>query len=360
MRRIDSLEGLRGLLALWVIFGHVVSLAGFGADWRGPFRVMASGGHAVDVFVILSGFVIFLLIDRAREPYAVFIWRRFWRLFPAFAICCVIMLALTPLVADALAQWPLTHPLNGSRLQIMRDTLAQAGWHVAAHLPMLHGLVPPAILPNGPFAILGQAWSISLEWQFYLLAPLLFAGLYGGSLSRLAVIATAVAAHFAIAGWDGLLTRHIPYFAVGILSYYLWSMPLRPALQGVPLVAGALAYLTTHDPALVIWAIVFAAIYLPEDIVSRWTNAALTLPPVRWLGQVSYSIYLFHVVAMYGAMLAVMRMGLADRPLTALLTLAAITLPLTLLAAGILYRWVEQPGIELGKRGIVRRRATVS
>ncbi len=180
MRRIDSLEGLRGTLALWVVFGHVVTLAGFGSDWRGPFRVMVSGGHAVDVFVILSGFVIFLLIDRAREPYTVFIWRRFWRPFPAFAICCAIMLALTPVVAEALAEWPLAHPLNASRLRIMQDTLAHMGWQVAAHVPMLHGIIPPDALPNSSFAILGQAWSISPEWQFYLLAPVLFAALCSG------------------------------------------------------------------------------------------------------------------------------------------------------------------------------------
>jgi peptidoglycan/LPS O-acetylase OafA/YrhL len=360
MRRIDSFEGLRGLLALWVLFGHVIGLAGFGSDWRGPFRVMVSGGHAVDVFVILSGFVIFLLIDRAREPYPVFIWRRFWRLFPAFAVCCTVMLALTPVVAEALADWPLTHPLNASRLRIMHDTLAHMGWQIIVHVPMLHGLVPHSLLPNSSFAILGQAWSISLEWQFYLLAPALFAALYGGTLTRLAAIGLAVLLHFAVAGWDGLITRHIPYFAVGIASYFLWSIPQRPSLRGALPVMAALAYLTTHDPALVIWAVVFAAVYLPEDSFSRPVNTILSCSPVRWLGQVSYSIYLFHIIAMYAAMLVVGGVGWTDRPLLALLALMVITLPLTLIGAAMLHRWVEQPGIAIGKLVRAPRRAAAS
>jgi len=165
MRRIESLEGLRGLLALWVVLGHVLALAGLGIGWRGPFKLLTDGGRAVDVFIILSGFVIFLLVDQQKEPYGHFIWRRFWRLFPVYAACCALMLVLLPIIVVGLQAWPIDHPLNTNRLRIMHDTQAHLWAHVIAHLPMLHAVVPPSVLPNSTYAILGQAWSISLCWR---------------------------------------------------------------------------------------------------------------------------------------------------------------------------------------------------
>ncbi|MBL8701294.1 MAG: acyltransferase [Alphaproteobacteria bacterium] len=346
--RIEPLEGLRGLLALWVVIAHVLALAGMGVGWRGPFKLLTNGTHAVDVFIILSGFVIFLLIDRRRETYGRFIWRRFWRLFPSYVACSALMIAFTPLVIPVLQAWPIEHPLNASRLQIMEDTLDHLGAHVAAHLPMLHAAIPPEILPNSAYAILGQAWSISLEWQFYLLAPAVFAALRGGARPLAIVVGLAAAVHFAIPAYEGFLPRHVPYFAVGIASYFLLARAERPTIPDLPVVAAALAYFATHDVALVLWAAVFAAIYRPDARGAALLNAALSASPFRWLGKISYSVYLFHAIAMYLAMMIVARFGEPTSSIGTFLALLAITVTGTLAGAAILYRFLEAPGIRLG------------
>src|SRR6185369_4221145 len=88
MKYVREFDGVRGLLALWVLLAHAIEL--------GPFSHIA--GHlrpqfAVDIFIILSGFVIFHLLSQG-EDYATFITRRFFRLFPVFAVCFLFALVL--------------------------------------------------------------------------------------------------------------------------------------------------------------------------------------------------------------------------------------------------------------------------
>ena len=86
--KITELEGLRGMLAWWVVASHLLYFSGFYDGKAGGVIGLLTRGHeAVDGFVILSGFVIFLLLDRGRDRYGVFIFRRFFRLFPVFLIC---------------------------------------------------------------------------------------------------------------------------------------------------------------------------------------------------------------------------------------------------------------------------------
>src|ERR1041385_7157077 len=88
MKHIREFDGLRGLLALWVFATHALEL--------GPYSSLARFTHAnmaVDIFIILSGFVIFHLLSNG-EDYRTFITRRWFRLFPVFAICFLIALTL--------------------------------------------------------------------------------------------------------------------------------------------------------------------------------------------------------------------------------------------------------------------------
>src|SRR5579872_2939516 len=97
MGKVRAIEGLRGVLALWVVLGHILAAAGLGEHWRGPFAVLAAGGNAVDAFIIVSGFVIFYLIETARESYGRFIFRRALRLYPVYLLCLLVSIPLLPL-----------------------------------------------------------------------------------------------------------------------------------------------------------------------------------------------------------------------------------------------------------------------
>ena len=89
LHRLPELDGLRGLLAVWVWLYHAPYISG---DWNSlpeVVRTFLGGDKAVDVFIILSGFVISLLLLREREPYRTFLWRRFLRLYPVYIVCLV-------------------------------------------------------------------------------------------------------------------------------------------------------------------------------------------------------------------------------------------------------------------------------
>jgi peptidoglycan/LPS O-acetylase OafA/YrhL len=350
MKRIEPLEGLRGLLALWVVLGHSLAAAGLGADWRGPFKVLAAGGNAVDVFIILSGFVIFFLLDCGRENYGRFIWRRLLRLYPCYVVCLVVSLAIIPSAVDTLQQLPWDHPLNHSRLLIFHDTMADLAAQVAVHLTMLHAAVPSSILPSSAYAILGQAWSISLEWQFYLVAPIVFWALKSSSIrATTIVIGTACASHFLIAGWDGALPRHVGLFGVGIGSYFLWRAAPPPSLKAFTLAATALTYLVSPIPGLVVWAGVFSAIYAPKSAGASSVVAFLELRAVQFLGRISYSIYLSHAILMYVAMGILSGHAEQLGSWCYFAVLVTMTVTMTILVSAILYRFVEAPFIRLGK-----------
>lgn len=87
---IPEFDGARGLHASWVVAYHLLTISRTPL----PTRVL-DGGHAVGVFFALSGFVIASLFDRRREPYLAFLTRRFFRLFPVFAVCVVPAAALS-------------------------------------------------------------------------------------------------------------------------------------------------------------------------------------------------------------------------------------------------------------------------
>ncbi len=282
MHKIRTIEGLRGVLALWVVLGHVLAAAGLGEHWRGPFKVIAAGGNAVDSFIIVSGFVIFYLLDTAHESYGKFIWRRFLRLYPVYLICLIAAMTLLPMTVTAFSQAPWPHSLNVNRVVIAQASLAHLVENSAAHLLMVHALIPDWLLPSANYVILGQAWSFSLEWQFYVLAPILFAALTAGGAQAMAVIIGACALHFLVGGGEGVLSRHVPMFAIGIVCYFAWRHPWRPQMPLFAPVGIALAYLSTHSPGIVVWMSVFLAAYAPDSFGSVPSTGFLNRLPPCW------------------------------------------------------------------------------
>ena len=88
---IKELEGLRGILAIWVLISHLMWGSGFTPDKvRGLWAIPFSGGTPVSIFIIMSGFVIFLLLDTQKTNYFEYIIRRLFRLYPIFLITSLV------------------------------------------------------------------------------------------------------------------------------------------------------------------------------------------------------------------------------------------------------------------------------
>lgn len=160
---VPALTGVRAFAALWVMAYHTWLAAGRPAiGWPAaefPWRIdplLGAGWLGVDVFFVLSGFVLQWQVEHERSAalqpwrgataYLRFVGRRVLRVFPAYLACLSILLPLSWL---GIGRW--TAPS-------FADT--------ALHLVMTHNLVPAYVS-----TISGVFWSLPIEWHFYLVFP---------------------------------------------------------------------------------------------------------------------------------------------------------------------------------------------
>lgn len=360
--KLAALESLRGVLALWVLVAHVtarvISEATIStAHARAPLEPLLP----VYVFMILSGFVIFNLLHRQSESYGVFIVRRFFRLAPLFFI---VLLVASQLVSFELRTLDHLFWRNGhvyDAIRIHQQTLAEYWPNLWSHLFMVHGLVPDTVLRDGNFAFLSQGWSISLEWQFYLLAPLLFWLIARRHYAGL-VLAACVMAGLGALDYPsiGFLPNQFAYFALGIASFYLWLAPIRfdrikPYTHDLLFAAtGVTLFFLLRQPLpVLVWLVVLDAVLARragyETRLTSAVNRMLELPVLQWLGKISYSVYLVHIPILYVVFRAVTRLNEHMGGWKFLALALPLTLGLTLLVASFTYRWIEVPGMALGK-----------
>lgn len=106
---IASIDGLRAYLAWTVVITHIVWYTG--ADGLLPIltRVRWGGACAVQVFIILSGFVLTHLIIGQKENYGRYITRRSFRIFPVYLICLAAGVVCSKLYSDTILTLPWGH-----------------------------------------------------------------------------------------------------------------------------------------------------------------------------------------------------------------------------------------------------------
>ncbi|HKM63123.1 MAG TPA: acyltransferase [Acidisphaera sp.] len=349
--RLRCFDGLRGVLATYVTVSHAVPFAAVPAWLAGPFL---HGGAAVDVFFALSGFV----IARAWEAHGAdperFLAARARRIYPAYL--CVLLFAipgqLIPLPADAL-RWA-----SPAGWEIWSGGWPADGWLVLGlHVVMAHGVVPDGLLPDAWVGWLGAAWSLSTEWQFYLLVAWVGPRLGRGHpfILRLTLLLMCMAAAgFAYdrtmpQGWlfsRAFLPEKAAYFALGVAG--AGAFGLRSGRWWLLLLAleNCLAFSTQAGMGKALPPLVWVACLA----VQRWPSAPLLRVPARWLssaqatglGAISFSLYLVNepVQKTLGVVLA--WFAGADAGLFTLFWLP-LAIGLSLAAASVLHWAVEQP-----------------
>jgi peptidoglycan/LPS O-acetylase OafA/YrhL len=360
--KLASLESLRGLLALWVVVAHVTArvisegtIAGFHA--RAPLEPLLP----VYVFMILSGFVIFHLLERQRESYGAFILRRFFRLAPLYLVVLLVAAWMVPFELRTLDNLFWRNPHIYDAIKIHHETLDHFWPHLWSHLLLLHGLIPETALPDANFTFLSQGWSISLEWQFYLLAPLVFWLIAGRRYLGLGVLAAAMASLLFL-GYPsiGFLPNQFVWFALGIASFYAyrssgWFARLNPRTHDLVLpVIGVLLFLLLRNPwPVLVWLLVLDVILAEraglETFFTATLRRILELPLLQWLGRISYSVYLVHLAILYIVLRAITRLDEHLGGWKVLVLALPATLLLTLLVSALTYRWIEVPGMALGR-----------
>lgn len=369
------LDGLRGIAAFWVLASHVQILSGM--RWV---PVLSWGALAVDVFMMLSGFLMaHLALSRlATEPWShattwTHFWtRRFFRIAPLYYVLLILALMLGPFLGDMreliAAQWPQTAT---SPHRYLDQSLGNA----LLHLSFIFGA-----LPDYAFRTALPDWSIGLEMQFYLAFPLLFwlagritpirAGLLGIGIS--ATVLWFFPDYIARFEMPAFLPMKLAVFMFGMwIAFGRHESKMRPYLLASVVIALALCVLERGAQSVFRLALVVGMFYLMNDGSLPWpsplANAVMRLREVlssnfaRFLGDTSFGVYLIHLLILLPvAGLLTHSTFYLGLPAIArfVLCLVCTALPAYSLA-GLLHRWVEQPGIRLGSNLLRDRRTEV-
>jgi peptidoglycan/LPS O-acetylase OafA/YrhL len=328
-------------------------------------EIFSSGYVAVWLFVIISGFVITHLLLEQREDYARYIVRRFARIFPLFWVACILGAATLHLYPEALAQATWSPSALRAYGDIVSSQVHQSWAHAIAHAFMLHGAVPDNILPASQYAFSPPAWSLSLEWQFYLIAPLVIVLARKANSAALLAAASGFAAYLYFHGNFGefispsFLPAAAPMFAIGIGSRLLW-----PVLEGritypLTLAFGALA-LTPLASYEVISGLIWVA-FLGFECADRRNLNGFDAPAFRayeaifrgrlprYWGARSYSVYLIHLIILSIGVYVVISFSPGISQWQFLLLGSIWTVLSTSLAAALAYKLIERPGMALGR-----------
>lgn len=356
MRHIREYDGLRGVMAIWVLLGHFTSSI-FLSIPHIPANL--SNRQAVDVFIILSGFAIAVLIDRPHEPYGIYIARRALRIFPVYWVYLSASVAITLLLPFVWQDAP-AGAMKEARSHILASSISYFWPNIATHIPALHSLIPDRIIPQGEYAFLGQAWSISLEWQFYLIAPFVIPALLAArrswsmALGLLAVF--LVLAFIGRAMPMGFVGRYAIFFAIGIATHHLlnWQKTRSIQISTIATIAifviGALVLLRVPSVLPIsIWVAVSACVLAHINAYKSRLSQLLTSRVALWIGERSYSVYLAHMIPLTIGMNALEKAGI-EEPITHAVSLLIITVLGTVALAYLSFRWIEQPFQRLGKQ----------
>jgi peptidoglycan/LPS O-acetylase OafA/YrhL len=347
-QRMIELEVLRGFLACWVAGFHIMTISALPVP--GAFARLFDGAHAVNTFIILSGFVICMLRLKKAEAYPIFLFRRFFRLFPAYAVAVIAAIALAFLgVMDK--------NFEDKDLPLL----------LLAHATMLQGILPNWIIPDPLHAFLYPTWSLTLEWQFYLIAPLMIAAMTRSRFRFFMVTLLVLVISRLLPPYIGAvgLTRSfilgaLPFFWIGIASALIFDRIARPfppiAGWTAIAVAGALIILLPIEPNIgsIVWGIVFAAIIVhraePYGLFGRSLEWLLARKSLTWLGMVSYSIYLIHEPVIWLVRWLVMQANPAASPRDIFFVALVSVPPITLGLSNLIYCYVERPSMQWAAR----------
>ncbi len=380
--RLEFLDGIRGLAALYVTIFHAwmqidfIGAAG-GEKWLVYLTSwMALGREAVAVFIVLSGFCLMLPVTRSTHGILSggsrgFFYRRARRILPPYYAALALSLVTMALV-------PRWWDTAGSWFQTMEPAFeAQT---ILSHLLLIHN-VDEALV----FKINAPMWSVAMEWQIYFLFPFvllplwrrlgIFATMAFGFLAGLAPLyflgklswtAPWFIGHFAMGMAGAVIAfgikpgemkarEHIPW---GFLALASFAAIVALKLAGTVVNMSNWKFAFASDLIVGVGAvclIIYCTRRLTGGRPSRVVRTLEGTGPVV-LGRFSYSLYLIHAPVL--ATFYLMVKPLLTSPLNATLLLVGGGVPLCLLLSYGFYLCFERPFIVRKKTASAPRLAT--
>lgn len=314
-----SVQALRALAAWAVVCHHFMQIF-FDFHASGPIGQFFSskGAVGVDIFFVISGFVIFLSTQNCDMPVGRFMVNRIIRIVPAYwfytAVMGLLLLVAAPLLPHQVISW------QNFLLSLL---------FIPSENPGGYGLYPT----------LNVGWTLNYEMLFYLLFSTVF---MFQQRHRPLIIAAALFAVSEVLARSGVISRFygndIVYefllgIGIGIIYRKGWiKQGLWLPLLGIAVALIAIYHLTPSE-RLLNWGLPSALIVL----------SCISLEPIfrgnrvlKVLGDCSYSVYLLHVLVLYLGLLAAQHYGLNPYGVF------AVCVPIIGLGAWGSYEWIEK------------------
>jgi len=370
--RFQALDALRGVFAVLVVVFH------FAFYFNSPLtqiKWLESCYLMVDAFFVLSGFVMVHAtagrLQNGRDALA-FMVRRFFRLWPLHA------LVLLWLVSQELVKLYLQ---TGQGMAVAHPAFSDAF--------SLGKLIASVLLTHSLGIFEGRVWNVpswSISTEFYTYVVFMLIALRA-TTSRLILVAVLLALSSLLYLLDlpgdtmdvttqGGFARCLYGFFTGVVAYYLYSAISQAAVfqrsvHVLQLLAAAVlcVYLSMAGtgPLGFFAPLVFALMVVSLANDRGWLAGGLQVAPLRFLGQISYSVYLVHyplILFAYRALELVQRqhdigltyglvngfplMGFSQR--WQVIVFFGVLSAITLCVSYLSWRWVELPFQERGRR----------
>ncbi len=360
--RLDAIDAMRGYAIVGVVLAHTGQWTRPASAWA--IQLCANGALGVQLFFVASAFALFLSNERRHgheaRPTADFFIRRFCRIAPMFYAGLIFFVWLA---GDRPRLWA---PRGVTPSDIGLTALFLHGWH-----------------PETINSVVPGGWSIAVEVSFYALLPLLFQLVTSRTRALGLLVFTLLLGRVADDWLAPVLTPayppgyaylaenfrffwifgQLPVFALGVLLYYLLrdrrNRPDRP-LGWLSLVAAGGVFAAIFwqlgplaPPPLPAVVLVGVSCLLFGFALHQTQSPLLVNPLTVFLGKISYSLYFVHF-AVFQGLFRLWPAGLAvtgwwSTPLALLLVLATAGA-----ISAATYRWIELPGMALGRRWVAR------
>ena len=360
----QELEGLRGLASLWVVLGHICILSDF------HFPILSDPSMGVDLFILLSGYLMAknYMERKDVEPWTAsstfkkFWLRRFFRIAPLYYVLLILAIALGSYFGEARDTIATYYPATQTNTSRYSDGTFM---NIFTHITFLFGFLPyysfNTVLPD---------WSIGLEMQFYILFPFIMLGVLKFGFARTCIMVVMLCLITRVLFPNYFLSFPMPSMILIKLNVFIAGMLIAIGVHSSKVNYIILAILATiislyqHDSinkiryaaqivmilmmATILWSRPEHSIIAKILRVPRWT---LTNKFSVFLGDVSYSVYLLHLMIVlpvislllintdFSLFSSTLRFGLAT----------LIIMPITYISSYLLYKFIEKPGIKFGK-----------
>lgn len=365
-KRYEELDSLRGIAALFVVFLHMYLII----PWNGlykilfeytPLRLLISGGEAVILFFVLSGFVLSLpYYKNTQINYISFMIKRILRIYIPYIVSFILFIVAKELIYTGKIQGLSSWFNSFWSSSISSKTILDHTIMVDTFMSNLNPVV----------------WSLVHEMRISLLFPLLMIPLVKLNWKKniilcllLSAFAVLVFSFFKPTNTGTEFAATINYTSMFIVGALIAKYSVNISLAFVKLnktskialfAFGLITYLFIH-PSFAIklfifpnippffrtvvdsWAVMIgAAILIIFAINSALFSKILKFNVIGFLGKISYSLYLIHIVILFSSIHLL-------NGIIPLWSILGVALLITILISSVLYKYVELPSIKLGK-----------